>query len=217
MSWANIILKFLPIINHDYTMGQKEISYRIAMSMLMQCAAVWELATACHTEGDFRYTLQDVLKGMEANKKGCKRKKNITVGLMNIRYLKLNVLAERIKAIPCVTGLNESLVSLFVGTSATDLKQGFSCSYPLFDVFTMCYSFCRKQGFHTLLKEAVFGRDADGFYSILPEWKIPKERAPVRKPVAAKPSAKVAVTRIKIDPRAVLEAARELAKKRKIA
>ena len=200
-------------------MGQKEISYRIAMSMLMQCKVVWELATTCHTEGNFRYTLQDVLKGMEANKKGCKRKKNITIknAYFDMYFDEYNVLAERIKAIPCVVGYTVIEVTLFVGTSDTDPKQGFRCSYPLIDVYSICYQFCRKQGFNTLLKKAMFGRDADGFYAILPEWKIPKERVPARKPVATTSSAKVTVTRIKIDPKAVLEAARELAKQRKIA
>lgn len=200
-------------------MGQKEISYRIAMSMLMQCKVVWELATTCYTEGDFRYNLWEVLKGMETNKKGCKRKKNIKIkdAYFDMYFDEYNVLAERIKAIPCVVGYKVIEVTLFVGTSDTDPKQGFRCSYPLIDVYRMCYQFCRKQGFNTLLKKAVFGRDADGFYTILPEWKIPKEVVTARKPVAAKPSAKVAEVRITIDPQAVLEAARELAKQRKIA
>ena len=200
-------------------MEQKEINYRIAMSMLMQCKAVWEIATTCHSEGDFRYSLLEVLKGMETNKKGCKRKKNITIknGYFDSYFDEYNVLAERIKAIPCVVGYRKTEVTLFVGTSDTDPKQGFSCSYPLDNVFVMCYQFCRKQGFNTLLKKAVFGRDADGFYAILPEWKIPKEVVPARKPAASKQPAKVAEVRITIDPKAVLEAARELAKQRKIA
>lgn len=200
-------------------MGQKEISYRIAMSMLMQCKVVWELATACHSEGDFRYNLWEVLKGMETNKKGCKRKKNIKIkdAYFDMYFDEYNVLAERIKAIPCVVGYRVIEVTLFVGTSDTDPKQGFRCTYPLIDVYRMCYQFCRKQGFNTLLKKAVFGRDADGFYAILPEWKIPKEVVPARKPAASKQPAKVAEVRITIDPKAVLEAARELAKQRKIA
>ena len=189
------------------------------MSMLMQCKAVWEIATTCYAKGSFRYTLQEVLKGMESNKEGCKRKKNITIpnGYFDPYFDLYNVLAERIKAIPCVVGYKEIEVSLFVGTSDTDPKQGFSCSYPLCIIFQMCYSFCRKQGLHTLLKKAVFGRDADGMYAIIPEWKIPKEKMPVREPASTKQSAKVAVARITIDPKAVLEAARVLAKKRKIA
>lgn len=200
-------------------MEQKEINYRIAMSMLMQCKAVWEIATTCYTEGDFRYTLQDVLKGMEATRKAASGRRMFFIkdAYFYMHFDEYNVLAERIKAIPCVVGYRVIEVTLFVGTSDTDPKQGFRCTYPLIDVYRMCYQFCRKQGFNTLLKKAVFGRDADGFYAILPEWKIPKERVPVRKPVATKPSAKVAEVRITIDPKAVLEAARELAKQRKIA
>lgn len=44
-------------------MEQKEINYRIAMSMLMQCAVMWELCTKCKVKGEF--LLSDVLKMCE--------------------------------------------------------------------------------------------------------------------------------------------------------
>ena len=44
-------------------MEQKEINYRIAMSMLMQCAIMWELCTKCKAKGEF--LLRDVLKMCE--------------------------------------------------------------------------------------------------------------------------------------------------------
>ena len=196
-------------------MEQKEINYRIAMSMLMQCALMWELCTKCKAKGEF--LLKDVLEMQGNIVEGHKRARVVNIEVKYCRYP--DVLHKKLKLVPGMYAydLRDHTMNLFIGTSDTDLKQGFHCSYPLENVFGMCYQFCRWNGYPSLLKKAVFGNNADGMYARLPEWKIPKERVPVRKPVAAKPSAKVAVTKITIDPKAVLEAARELAKQRKIA
>lgn len=196
-------------------MEQKEINYRIAMSMLSQCALMWELCTKCKAEGEF--LLKDVLEMREKIMEGHKRTRVVNTEIKYCRYP--DVLHKKLKLVPGMYAydLRDHTMNLFIGTSDTELKQGFHCSYPLENVFVMCYQFCRRNGYPSLLKKAVFGNNADGMYVRLPEWKIPKEVVPARKPVATKPSAKVAVTKMKIDPKAVLEAARELAKQRKIA
>lgn len=196
-------------------MGQKEINYRIAMSMLMQCALMWELCTKCKAKGEF--LLKDVLEMREKIMEGHKRASVVNTEIKYCRYP--DVLYKKLKLVPGMYAydLRDHTMNLFINTIDTDPKQGFHCSYPIENVFVMCYQFCRRNGYPSLLKKAVFCNDADGMYVRLPEWKIPKERVPARKPVAAKQPAKVEVTRIKIDPQAVLEAARELAKQRKIA
>lgn len=196
-------------------MGQKEINYRIAMSMLMQCALMWELCTKCKAKGEF--LLKDVLEMHGKIIEGHKRARVANTEVKYCRYP--DVLYKKLKLVPGMYAydLRDHTMNLFINTIDTDPKQGFHCSYLLDDVFVMCYQFCRWNGYSSLLKKAVFCNDADGMYARLPEWKIPKERVPARKPVAAKQPAKVEVTRIKIDPQAVLEAARELAKQRKIA
>ena len=196
-------------------MEQKEINYRIAMSMLMQCRLMWELCTKCKAKGEF--LLKDVLDMRGKIMEGHKRTRVVKTEISYCRYP--DVLHKKLKLVPGMYAydLRDHTMNLFIGTSDTDLKQGFHCSYLIEDVFVRCYQFCRRNGYPSLLKKAVLCNDADVMYVRLPEWKIPKERVPVRKPVATKPSAKVAVTKITIDPKAVLEAARVLAKKRKIA
>ena len=86
---------------------------------------------------------------------GYKRKKKITIkkAYFDTCISTSISLAERVKAIRCVVGYTVIQVTLFIGTSDTDPKQGFHCSYPLIDVYSICYQFCRKKGLNTRAEE----------------------------------------------------------------
>ena len=192
-------------------MEQKEINYRIAMSMLMQCALMWEMCTECKNKGKF--LLKDVLKLMETVAERCAYKKCVEVDVDYCEHT--DVLYKKLAAIPGVSNYNalEHMMHLFVCTSETDPKQGFSCSYLIETAFGMCYDFCRKTGQQTLMKRAVFINDADGMCARLPEWKLPK---PMKKPSAKKIAKPAIAPKVSIQ-EAILAAARELKKQRKIA
>ena len=167
-------------------MEQKEINYRIAMSMLMQCAITWELCTKCKVQGEI--LLSDVLKMCENIVEGRKHTRMVQTEVNYCRYP--DVLYKKLALVPGVAGyvMRRHMVHLFINTSDTDPKQGFSCGYPIKNVFVMCYQFCRRNGYPSLLKKAVFGKDADGMYACIPEWKLPKATKQPSVKVSAKPA-----------------------------
>lgn len=195
-------------------MEQKEINYRIAMSMLMQCALMWEMCTECKNKGEF--LLKDVLKLMETVAERCAYKKCVEVDINYCDDTHVNVLYKKLALIPGVSNYNilEHMMHLFVCTSDTDPKQGFSCSYIIESVFVNCYQFCRQTGQQALMKKVVFGKDTDGMWARLPEWKLPKA---TKKP-SVKKIAKPAALAPKISIReAVMAAAKILSEQRKTA
>lgn len=118
-------------------MEQKEINYRIAMSMLMQCAIMWELCTKCKVKGEF--LLSDVLKMCENIVEGRKHTRMVQT---EVNYCRTPyVLYKKLALVPGVSGyvMRRHMVHLFINTSDTDPKQGFSCGYPIKNVFVMCY------------------------------------------------------------------------------
>lgn len=70
-------------------MEQKEINYRIAMSMLMQCAIMWELCTKCKVKGEF--LLSDVLKMCENIVEGRKHTRMVQTEVNYCRYPRCTV------------------------------------------------------------------------------------------------------------------------------
>ena len=139
-------------------MTQKELNERIAMSLLTQCAWMWEYCTRNPNDGEFQ--LGDVVKGLTARnrydtKPGytmvemtlCERWEHFADGIDGLKYFDRQ------------TGE----VTLWFGD--------YHCQYVLTDVFKLTAAFCRATGCSSLANKAVFGCEGSDRYCRLPEVK----------------------------------------------
>ena len=163
-------------------MEAKELNRRIAMAMLKQCELVWEMGMESHKKGEF--TMSDVMDGLSIQKdevKNCK-----TGRLTFIRdFRKDDFFAKKLLDIEETDRYHDfQEVTIKVCTDENNPNVAFECTYDIEDVFWRCYEFCKAVGCHSILKHVVFGYDADGRWTRLPEPRMAKVSKPKRKDLA---------------------------------
>lgn len=125
-------------------MAQKGLNERIAMSLLMQCAWMWEYCTRNPNEGEFR--LGDVVQGLTARNRTntkpgwimvemtlCERWEHFAEGIDGLKYFDRR------------TGE----VTLWFGD--------FHCSYLLTNIFSITKAFCQANACQSLMNKTIFG------------------------------------------------------------
>ena len=153
-------------------MDQKSFNERIAMSLLRQCAWMWEHCIKNPIEGTFK--LKDVLKGM--GNKGYES--NTGIAYVDINACKYWHLFGTDKC--RIDGMKE-----YDRRKETVRMQfgDFQFSYRIADVMDVTKRFCDHNGCNALANKALFHYKDGERWATLPELKAPKKR---KKPVAAK-------------------------------
>lgn len=155
-------------------MEQKEINKRIAMAMLKVCALIWEFLTDNPHKGEFK--LSDLLSGMVGRNRSNSKPGSIEIAFHTCDYP--DVFREKLLKIDGVAGFNdrESVVKIAVPTNGKACSSGFECVCTIYSVFWLVRKFCRINGCSSLLDKTVFGYDANGRWTRLPEVKPHKAR-----------------------------------------
>lgn len=156
---------------------QKEMSNRIAMSLLVQCAWVWEHCTQNPNEGEFKLT--DVVQGLIARNR-TNTKPGWTMVEMGLLWECREHFADGI----------DGLKYFDRETCEVTLEFGaFHCSYWLTDIYKITKAFCQGNACQSLMNNTVFG------YTDGERWvRLPGTPKTVKK--AEKKKAKVVVKQI---------------------
>ena len=148
-------------------MTQKELNERIAMSLLTQCAWVWEHCTENPHEGEFKLT--DICSGLYSRRRTDAKTGYVMVDMHRCQYWEHFADGiDGLKYFDCTTG------------EATLEFGDFRCSYWLTDVFKITSGFCRATGCSSLANKSVFGYKDGERYCRLPEGKVSPKSAPKR-------------------------------------
>ena len=154
-------------------MGQNKVNERIAMTMLRQCALVWEHCTMLfEPAAEFECRFADIYKGIYNTKNQC----NVTPGHIDIGIDQCqhpDVFTQRMREIEGTVDYmqdgRQTIVKMFFQTSDTEPQIGFSSSYPVEMVFEVVRNFCRINGCSGLLDKTKFGMDDSGKWARLPQ------------------------------------------------
>lgn len=159
------------------TMTQKELNNRIAMSLLQQCAWMWEHCTRNPNEDEFKLT--DVVQGLTARNR-TNTKPGWTMVEMTLCE-RWEHFADGIDGLKCFDR-ETGEVTLWV--------EDFHCSYLLMDIFGIAKAFCQGNACQSLMNNTVFG------YTDGEHWtKLPSATKPTKK-AEKKNEAKVVVKQI---------------------
>ena len=163
-------------------MDQKKFNERIAMSLLRQCAWVWEHCTKNLHDG--RFTLQNILQGLGKNSykspTGC-----VILDAGLCRYWDVFNRQQPIDGLDFDLKEKKSRMSFRTGDDCF-----YSCSFRIEDVFRVAYDFCSNNACQSLVKKTVFVSHGGGRYASLPDirpssYKPEKPHTIRRVPVAA--------------------------------
>ncbi len=129
---------------------------KIAMSLLLQCAWMWERCTRNPNEGEFRLT--DVVQGLTS-----RNRTNTKPGytLVDMGFCKhWEYFADGID------GMNNFD---YVKREVSLVFNDFNCSYKLTDIFSVAKAFCQANACQSLMNKTVFGYKDGERYCRLPE------------------------------------------------
>lgn len=125
-------------------MTQKELNNRIAMSLLVQCAWVWEHCTQNPNEGEFKLT--DVVQGLTA-----RNRTNTKPGWTMVEMTLCEYWEHFADGIDGLKYFNRE-------TGEVTLEFGdFRCSYWLPDIYKIAKAFCQGNACQSLMNNTVFG------------------------------------------------------------
>lgn len=112
-------------------MEQQELNMRIAMSLLRQCAWVWEYCINNLNEGEFK--LSEVLQGMSGSRRYDAKPGIVLVDVFSCEYWDVFNKQQPIE------GLTFDRKKMY----STVKIENYSCSFYLRDVFSVTKSFCK--------------------------------------------------------------------------
>ena len=138
------------------------------MSLLVQCAWMWEHCTISAIEGEFR--LSDICKGLYSRKRGDAKTGYASIDMGMCQYWEH--FADGI----------DGLKYFDRQTGEVTLEFGdFRCSYWLTDVFKITSGFCRATGCSSLANKYVFGYKDGERWTRLPSATKPVKKAKKKK------------------------------------
>lgn len=112
-------------------MEQKDLNMRIAMSLLRQCAWVWEHCTNNLNEGEFK--LSEVLQGMSGSRRYDAKPGMVLVDVFSCEYWDVFNKTQPIEGLTFDRKEMRSTVKI----------ENYSLSFFLWDVFSVTKSFCQ--------------------------------------------------------------------------
>lgn len=171
-------------------MEQKKINERITLSLLQQCALIWEYCSKSDKEGEFSFA--DVCAGVTSKltKKVMEKTGYVEVDPWSCQWPE--VLKQKMQAIDGMACYDEDegRISLFFETDEQNPGIGFRCGFMLRGVFDVTRGFALKTGCQALTRKAVFGYKDGERWARVPS-PAPAEPA---KPAKAKSKSKKKVT-----------------------
>ena len=144
-------------------MEQQELNMRIAMSLLRQCAWVWEHCTKNANEGEFK--LSEVLQGMSGSRRYDAKPGMVLVDMFSCEYWDVFNKTQPIEGLTFDRKEMRSTVKI----------ENFSCSFYLWDVFSVTKSFC-KWNCPNMANKARFCYKDGERWAVLPEVKEAKAK-----------------------------------------
>jgi hypothetical protein len=153
-------------------MEQQELNMRIAMSLLRQCAWVWEHCTKNANEGEFK--LSEVLQGMSGSRRYDAKPGMVVLDVFSCEYWDVFNKQQPVEGLTFDRKEMRSTVKI----------ESFSCSFFLWDVFSVTASFC-KWNCPSMANKVRFWCKDGGRGAFLPG--LPKAKA--TKPKTTKPKA----------------------------
>lgn len=135
---------------------------KIAMSLLLQCAWVWEHCMKSvsneSNEGEFKFS--EVMKGFGRNA----NKSMVGYLFVEPELCQYWHVFNKTQPIEGLTFDRDSMMALLEFGS-------FKCSYPIAGVFGVTRAFCQGNGCSSLMNKTVFGCKGEERWAILPEVK----------------------------------------------
>lgn len=150
-------------------MNQKEFNQRITMSLLRQCAWVWEHCMRNQSDGEFKF--EEVRMGMNPNvydktPTGCI--------VMYLDWCPYWDIFDKQDIEGVTYDVKSEMARLFILYDRNgDKSLGFGCSYRMNDVFNVTHAL----GVKAMLNKARFFQKHGERYAILPEVSKPKVKA----------------------------------------
>ncbi len=143
-------------------MTQKELNSKIAMSLLMQAAWVWETCTQNVHEGEFK--LSEVVQGHKGRNRTNAKPGMVFVDLVWCEYWNVFNTDGHIEGLTYNAKTYEAVMEF--GT--------FRCAYHMANVFSVALAFCRMNGCSAMMNKTVFGYKDGERWCRLPEKVSPK-------------------------------------------
>lgn len=150
-------------------MDQKLFNERIAMSLLRQCAWVWEHCTKNLRDGEFG--LQDILRGL--GKKSHESKPGYVI--LDTGFCKHWDVFNQTQPIDGLTFDREEMKSRM--SFPTGDGMGFCFAFPIESVFQVTLDFCRMNACQALVSKSLFIHHGKERYASLPEVRRPSAKA----------------------------------------
>lgn len=150
-------------------MEQQELNMRIAMSLLRQCAWVWEYCTGNANEGEFK--LSEVLQGMSGSRRYDAKPGTVVLDVFSCEYWDVFNKTQPIEGLTFDRKEMRSTVKI----------ENYSCSFFLWDVFSVTKSFC-KWNCPNMANKARFCYKDGERWAVLPEVKKAKTKTPSNSP-----------------------------------
>lgn len=168
---------------------------RIAMSLLMQCAWVWEHCTRNPNKGEFKLT--DVCQGLYGRNPVATKPGLTMVEMTLCEYWEH--FSDRIDGLKYFDRQTWE-VTLWFGD--------FHCSYLLTDIFKIAKAFCQGNACQGMMNKAVFGYQDSERWCRLPEMTVTKQ--PAARPAAPAAPAAACQPVLPAEPSAALSLADRL-------
>ena len=144
-------------------MEQQELNMRIAMSLLRQCAWVWEYCTRNPNEGEFN--LSDIIQGLTGRKRFDSKPGMVLTEFSLCEYWDVFNKTQPIE------GLTFDRKKMY----STVKIENYSCSFYLKDVFSVTKNFCKWNCPNMANKTRFCYKDGER-WAVLPE--VKKQAAP---------------------------------------
>ena len=173
-------------------MDQKKFNERIAMSLLRQCAWVWEHCTKSPNDGEF--TLTQVLQGLGRNA----HKSHPGYVIIDADLCKYWDVFNVQQPIDGLTFDRKAKTSKLFFETADGM--GFGCSFPIESVYEVTRDFCSGNACQHLVSKTRFIHHGKERYASLPDIR----------PSTQKPAAKPRKPAVKAEPKKELSLAEQL-------
>lgn len=166
------------------------LNQRIAMSLLRQCAFVWE---HCCVVGNFgSYSLKQIVNSVSD---GLCRKSDVTGGMwVDLDKCKCWEIFGNPKCNP-IEGVQSFKKESWINGIVTLQIDSFRCSYNLRNIFSITYDFC-KVNCPSLMKKTVFRFENNWLSGLVPVTDIPVLNDSTPKPV--KPKRTLSLRRVRL-------------------
>lgn len=168
-------------------MEQQELNMRIAMSLLRQCAWVWEYCTRNPNEGEFN--LSDIIQGLTGRKRFDSKPGMVLTEFSLCEYWDVFNKTQPIEGLTFDRKKMRSTVKI----------ESFSLSFFLRDVFSVTKSFCKWNCPNMANKTRFCYKDGER-WAVLPEVKKAKTKTPSNSPRGERKKAAAKKTKAIVKP-----------------